>query len=62
MDLYRVFLVRLFQCKSQDEVTSVLEEMLLEDDLDSTEISGILLAALDRRFFLRWQDLLLKEV
>lgn len=52
MDLYRVFLVRLFQCKSQDEVTSVLEEMLLEDDLDSTEISGILLAAWDRRFVL----------
>lgn len=50
---YRVYLVRLFQCQSQDEVTSVLEEILLEDSLDSTEISSILLAALDRRFVLK---------
>ena len=49
---YRTYLVRLFQCQSQDEVTSVLEEMLLEDSLDSTEISSILLAAWDRRFLL----------
>lgn len=49
---YRTYLVRLFQCQSQDEVTSVLEEMLLEDSLDSTEISSILLAAWDRRFTL----------